>query len=65
MWILWNKIYFIKIVFENFMDSPFYELMQILGHLGMSFDAAVIFVTFLTFIQIGSHNTVSLGEGPL
>ena len=47
------------------MDSPFYELMQILGHLGMSFDAAVIFVTFLTFIQIGSHNTVSLGEGPL
>ena len=33
--------------------------MQILGLLGMSFDAVVVeFQTFFTFIQIGSGHTV-------
>ena len=36
-----------------------FQLIQILGHLGMYFDAAVVEVkTFFTFIQVDSGHTV-------
>ena len=53
MWTLWNKIYFIKTVFENFMEWSLkggFQLMLILVPLGMHFDAVVVFVTSQTLL---------------
>ena len=55
---LLNKKQFLKILWSVVWKGGF-QLMQILGLLGMYFDAVVVEVkTFFTFIQIGSGHTV-------
>ena len=52
MWTLWNKIYLVKTVFENFMKWGLkggFQLIQILYLLGMYFDAVVVRTFLLLF----------------
>ena len=63
MWTLWNKIYLIKTVLEYFMKWGLKEgisMMQILGLLGMYFDAVVVEVEkYFPFFQIGYGHTAN------
>ena len=62
MWVLWSKIYFIENSFWKFYDvrseKGGFQLLKILGLLGIYFDAVVVEV--FTFFQIGSGHTVRL-----
>ena len=63
---LLNKKQFLKILWSEVWKGGFH-LIQILGLLGMYFDAVVVEVKiFFTFIQIGSGHTVcgDLTSGP-
>ena len=57
---LLNKKQFLKILWSEVWKGGF-QFMQILGHLGMYFDAVVVEVEkYLLFFQIGSGHTVSV-----